>query len=219
MWDAIRKGGLMMGPLFLCSVLSLWIVLAKLWSLRRGKVIRAEIVRTIEEIGGPEGVAGALRVCELIPGPFSSIVGTFLENADRPKEEIKELLEDEGRQQIRVLEKGLAILETVAGVAPLLGLLGTVLGMIKAFTVIAQEGVGRPELLSVGISEALITTVAGLSIGIPALVFHTYFANKAEGLVLEIERHTSKLLRQLLSEQLCASRTRDGDGSPSTSPR
>ena len=199
MWDVIRKGGLMMGPLFLCSILSLWIVLAKLWSLRRGKVIRAEVVRVIEEIGGPEALGGAMTVCELIPGPFSNIVRTLLENRDLPKEEIKELLVDEGRQQIRALEKGLAILETIAGIAPLLGLLGTVLGMIKAFTVIAQEGTGRPELLSAGISEALITTVVGLSIGIPALVFHTYFANKSEGLIMEIERHSSALLRKLLS--------------------
>jgi len=209
----------MMGPLFLCSIMSLWIVLVKFWSLRRGKVIRPEIVRIIEEIGGAEGLASARKVCELMPGPFSSIVRALLENVDLPKEEIKELLEDEGRQQIRVLEKGLAILETVSGVAPLLGLLGTVLGMIKAFTVIAQEGVGRPELLSVGISEALITTVAGLSIGIPALVLHTYFANKAEGLILEIERHTSTLLRKLSSKQLCNSESLDEDGSPSTSPR
>lgn len=199
MWDVIRKGGLMMGPLFLCSILSLWIVLAKLWSLRRGKVIRAEVVRVISEIGGPEALGGAMAVCELIPGPFSNIVRTLLENRDLPKEEIKELLVDEGRQQIRALEKGLAILETIAGVAPLLGLLGTVLGMIKAFTVIAREGTGRPELLSAGISEALITTVVGLSIGIPALVFHTYFANKSEGLIMEIERHSSTLLRKLLS--------------------
>jgi biopolymer transport protein ExbB len=95
------------------------------------------------------------------------------------------------------LERGLVGLETVAGISPLLGLLGTVVGMIKVFTVISQQGIGQATTLSGGISEALITTAVGLSIGIPSLVAFNYFTNRAENLVLDIEKHCNTLLKQL----------------------
>ena len=96
---------------------------------------------------------------------------------------------------MRVLERGLVMLETIAAAAPLLGLMGTVIGMIKVFNVISQQGIGQASVLSGGISEALITTVTGLAIGIPALVAFNYFTNKAESLVMAIEKHSATLLR------------------------
>ena len=113
------------------------------------------------------------------------------------KSEIKELITDEGRQQVRDLEKGLVILETVAGIAPLLGLFGTVLGMIRVFDTISKIGVGQASALSGGISEALITTAVGLSIGIPALVFFNYFTSRAENLILDIEKYSTTLLQKI----------------------
>jgi biopolymer transport protein ExbB len=95
------------------------------------------------------------------------------------------------------LEKGLPILETIAVIAPLMGLLGTVLGMIKVFGVIKEQGIGQAAALSGGISEALVTTVTGLFIGIPVLIFFNYFANKAEGFVLDIEKHSTELIQKM----------------------
>ena len=106
------------------------------------------------------------------------------------------MISDQGRQEVGSLEKGLVVMETIASIAPLLGLLGTVIGMIKVFNVIQQQGLGQTQALSGGISEALITTVVGLSIGIPSVVGYTFFTDKAENLILDIEKYTSKLLRK-----------------------
>jgi biopolymer transport protein ExbB len=130
-------------------------------------------------------------------GPFINIIRVGLENRRREKEEIRESILDQGRQEARKLERGLTILETVAGIAPLMGLLGTVLGMIEVFRVISEQGLGQTQALSSGISEALITTVVGLSIAIPALVAYNYFTHKVEDIVLEIEKYSGQLLKKL----------------------
>ena len=113
------------------------------------------------------------------------------------EEEVKEAIVDQGRQEARTLERGLGVLETVAGIAPLMGLLGTVLGMIRVFDVISRQGLGQTQSLSGGISEALITTVAGLSIAIPTLVAYNYFTHKVEDLVLEIEKYSAQILNKV----------------------
>jgi biopolymer transport protein ExbB len=136
----------------------------------------------------------AERICEANKGPFANIMLATLRNQDLPKDELKEIILDQGRQEVRVLERGLVMLETIAAAAPLLGLMGTVLGMIKVFNVISQKGIGQASVLSGGISEALITTVTGLAIGIPALVAFNYFTNKAESLVMDIEKYSTLLL-------------------------
>ena len=156
-----------------------------------------EVISVIETIKKPEDIHLAVSICQKNQGPFAHIVQIGLENMNLPNGELTSLVSEQGRQEARSLEKGLVILETVAGIAPLLGLLGTVLGMIKVFTVVSQQGVGQAQALSGGISEALLTTVAGLSIGIPALVVFNYFTNKAENLMMDIEKFTSKLLRKL----------------------
>jgi biopolymer transport protein ExbB len=107
-------------------------------------------------------------------------------------------VEDEGRQEVRLLQRGLVSLETVAAVAPLLGLLGTVLGMIKVFTVIETLGVGQAKALSGGISEALVTTATGLLIGIPALIAYNFFNHRAEAFVLDMEKYVILLLNKLI---------------------
>ena len=120
-----------------------------------------------------------------------------LENARLGAERATEIVEDVGRQETQKLNRGLRVLETIAAVAPLMGLLGTVLGMIKVFEVIQLYGVGQAAALSGGISEALLTTACGLFIGIPALIFYNYFANKTESLALNIEKHSIELLNKL----------------------
>jgi biopolymer transport protein ExbB len=195
--ELLDKGGFIIYPLLLCSILGLGIVIEKTLSLRRKKVIIPEIVNVLDNIKGPDDVGLALSICEKYNSSFTNIMRVGLENRDLPKDEIKEALDDQGRQEVHSLERGLVILETIASIAPLLGLLGTVIGILKVFNVISVMGVGQASALSGGISEALITTIVGLSIGIPAVVVYNFFTNKAEGLVLEIEKYSSILLKKV----------------------
>lgn len=184
-------------PLLLCSVLVLTLVFDRGFALRRKNVIKPETEKIIEKIESSEDINMALSLCRENTDTFSNIVNAALETQSSGPQEIKEVIEEQGRQEVRRLEKGLVILETIAGIAPLLGLLGTVLGMIEVFDVITIEGLAKTAALSSGISQALITTVAGLSVGIFALVFYNYFTNKAEDLVLEIEKNSSRLLQKI----------------------
>ncbi len=196
-WEFLAKGGICMIPLFACSVAGLAIVIEKWISLRRRKIIVPEVVSVLENIKATNDFPLAVSICEKHDGPFANIIRIGLENHALPREEFKEALSDQGRQEVHQLEKGLGVLETVAGIGPLLGLLGTVLGILKVFKVISVMGVGQASALAGGISEALITTIAGLFIGIPALVAYNYFGNKAESLVLEIEKYSNRLLNQI----------------------
>lgn len=199
--DFFDKGGFVIYPLLLCSIVGLAIVIEKSLSLRRKKVIIPEIVNVLDNIKGPDDVGLALSICEKHNGPFPNIIRIGLENRELPKDEIKETLDDQGRQEVHSLEKGLVILETVAGIAPLLGLLGTVIGILKVFNVISVMGVGQATAMAGGISEALIATIVGLSIGIPAVVGYNFFTNKADTLVLEIEKYSAIILKKVTSFQ------------------
>ncbi len=190
----LSRGGVTMIPLLLFSIIGLAIVIERLISLRRSKVMVPEIISVVESLNSLEDLKMAISICEKNQGAFANIILTGLQNQDLPQEEIRELLTDQGRQEVRTLERGLSTLDTIAGTAPLLGLLGTVLGMIKVFTVISQQGTGQASLLAGGISEALITTASGLVIGILALLMYNYFANRAENYILDIEKYTTKLL-------------------------
>ena len=196
-WDFLAKGGIIMIPLFLCSITGLAIIIEKFISLRRRKVIVPEVVSVLENVKEANDLGLAVSICEKHNGPFANIIRISLENNGLPREDIKETLLDQGRQEVHQLEKGLGMLETVAGIAPLLGLLGTVLGILKVFKVISVMGVGQATALAGGISEALITTIAGLFIGIPALVAYNYFTSRAAALVLEIEKYSNRLLNKI----------------------
>jgi biopolymer transport protein ExbB len=195
--DFLAKGGIIMYPLFLCSVAGLAVAIEKAVSLRRRKVIVPEVVGVLKNVKETNDFGLAAAICEKHHGPFANIIRLSLENRGLTREEIKESLLDQGRQEVYHLEKGLGVLETVAGIAPLLGLLGTVLGILKVFKVISVMGVGQAAALAGGISEALITTIAGLFIGIPALVAYNYFTYKAEALVLEIEKYSNRLVNKI----------------------
>lgn len=198
MLEIFQKGGIMMYPLALSSVLALAVVAERIWSLRSKKILIPEIVAVLEQVNKFEDFSLARSVCQKFQGPFPHIVVACIDNRDLPADELRVTIEDECRQQIRKLNRGLGILETVAGVAPLLGLLGTVLGMIKVFAVIQELGVGQAKALSGGISEALITTVVGLFIGIPALIAYNYFTSRSENLTLDIEKYTLMLLNKII---------------------
>jgi len=209
-FSELQKGGITMIPLLLGSVFTLAIVIERAISLRAKKIIIPEIVTAVERIKCPEDIRVAESICETYPGTFANVMLPALRNKDLNREELKEFIIDQGRQEVRTLERGLVGLETVAGVAPLLGLMGTVLGMIKVFNVISQKGLGQANVLSGGISEALITTVTGLAIGIPALVAYNFFTSKAEGIVMDIEKYTASLLHRIRLMTECREETESG---------
>ena len=198
-WLMLQRGGIIIVWLLLCSVIAVTVIIEKFITLRKKKILIPEIISVIENLKSKADIELALSICEKNKGVFSNIVQIGLRHTNLTKEEMREMFQDQGRQEVRSLQRGLGILETIAAIAPLLGLLGTVLGMIKVFDVISQQGLGQTAALSGGISEALITTVVGLSIGIPTLVFYNYFTDKAENLILDIEKYSNQLEKKIHS--------------------
>ena len=197
MADFLDKAGPLIYPLFLLSVLAGTVVLERLLALRRSRVIPREIVEVVETARAGRDLSTAIEVCKRNPGVFSDVMRAGLENAHQPWEVMRDAVLDTGRQETAQLEKHLVWISTVAQASPLLGLLGTVLGMIKVFSSISISGLGDPQALSEGISEAMITTAVGLAIGIPALVAYNLLAARAEGLIGEIEASASRLVARL----------------------
>jgi len=201
MLQILIKGGLLIVPLIFCSILALAIIIEKFITL---KIIETRSRRFIDKtrsiINGDEDnkTEKVLALCEMTSSPLSRILKAGIEKKDREREEIREALEDAGSSEIPYLEKHLKILGTIVTVAPLIGLLGTVMGMIKAFNVIALKGVGEPGALAGGIAEALITTAVGLSIAIPSLIFYNYFMHRTDKIVRQFEKVSSEFIDFLL---------------------
>lgn len=198
MFGYAAQGGIVMIPIALCSVLALMIILERMWSLRRHRIFRFDILEVIEHLLREQKIPEATTLCKRHDSPMTRLILVALLNSDRPKAEIKELIEDHGRQEVPALERYLTTLGTIASISPFLGLLGTVVGLLRVFEAISQEsGVTNTAILSAGIHNALITTVAGLCVAIPALVAYNYFARRAEALVLEVERVSLRMLNIL----------------------
>ena len=194
-----QAGGVTMIPLFICSVLTLAIIIEKTYALRTRKVIAPRIVELIEDMREGEDSAGSIAACRRVHTPFARVIETGLENSGLPRAENVEMIQAVARHQVGSLERGLLMLEIITGISPLLGLLGTVLGIFHVFNVIVKSGVGEASMLSGGISEALTTTIVGLFIAIPSLVGHSYFSKRVDELMLEIERHANILIHKLYS--------------------
>ena len=197
-FEFLQKGGYLMIPIAICSVLSLAVIIEKLINLRAKKIIVPEVKSVVNSLTSEDDINLALSVCDQHKGVLSILMKMVLEHKGTSYLAVRDELSDNGRQEVRVLEKGLMILETVAAVTPILGLLGTVVGMIKVFNVISVQGVGEASALSGGISEALISTAAGLTVGIPALIFYNYFSQKTEDLILDIENISNNLLKKII---------------------
>ena len=187
MVDILISGGPVMIPLGILSMVAFAIIIERLWILRRGNFLQAAIVQTLSGLLASNKYRGAIDYCRRHPGPFADLVTALVENRRAPYEELKEILEDTGRLQLMGLQRGLPALATIVAGAPLLGLLGTVIGMIKIFAVVATAGSSINEQLSAGISQALITTATGLVIAIPALFIHSYLEARAIGILSDIE--------------------------------
>ena len=187
MVDILISGGPVMIPLGVLSMVALAIIIERLWVLRRTNFLQAATVQTLSGLLAGNKFRGAVDFCHRHPGPFTDLVTALIENRQAPYEELKEILEDTGRLQLMSLQRGLPALATIVAGAPLLGLLGTVIGMIKIFSVVASSGSGITEQLSSGISQALITTATGLVIAIPALFTHSYLESRAVAILSDIE--------------------------------
>ncbi len=194
MIEWLIKGGPVMAPLLLCSVISLSIIVERSLSLRRNRILRYDILQRIEELLRDRKIPEASTLCKRYPSSMTRILLAAILNHDKSRQEIKEIIEDAGRQEVPVLERYLTILGTIASIAVLLGLLGTVTGMIRTFNAIAALGYGHPEALAGGISEALVATATGLTIAIPTLVLYNFFTSKVDSLVIEMEKNSLRML-------------------------
>lgn len=197
LWQWIVAGRTMMIPIGLASLLGLAVIIERLIVLRRGRIIVPEIAAAVDTLDSGRDLSVAYALCQSRPGPFANIVRAGLDHADNDWTVIRDVLQESGRREATLLTRRLGVLETVAAVSPLLGLLGTVLGMIRIFASVSQAGIGDPEALSGGISEAMVTTAAGLFIGIPALVAYNWLNGRADRLIFELENYASRLLDSL----------------------
>jgi len=162
MYDLFLKGGILMYPIAFCSIVALGVFLERLWSLRKKKVIPQEFLMEIVDMVAKGKIREAITYCKRSDASIAHIAYAGIENYGKRRELIKERMEEVGKREVANLERYINVIGTIAGVAPLLGLLGTVSGMIKSFNVISLQGVADPSSLAGGISEALITTAAGL---------------------------------------------------------
>lgn len=195
MWEIILAGGPVMWPIILCSVVAAAIVLERLWTLQRKRVIPRELTDRIWKLVESQSLNDRHIEALAQNSPLGRVLAAGLSNRDQGRDIMKEAIEDTGRHVVHELERFLGTLGTIAAMSPLLGLLGTVTGMIQAFEAISAEGVGDPRVLSGGIGTALITTAAGLIVAIPSLFAYRYLRGAVDLLVVDMEKEAIKLVR------------------------
>jgi len=195
--EIIIAGGWLMVPIISCSILALTIIAERLWALRRSQVVPDGVGQQVEDWASRHEL-DRRHIEQLRSGSsLGRVLAAALVNRHRPRELIKEAVEDTGRHVIYRLERFLNTLGTIAGISPLLGLLGTVIGMIKVFSSILEHGVGNANVLAGGISEALITTAAGLTVAIPSFFFYRYFKGRVEEYVVSMEEQAINLIEAI----------------------
>lgn len=201
MVEIVKAGGLLMAPIILCAIIAMGIILERYWTLQPRKIIPEDL--TSKVWGWVEKDAlDQQQIQTLHQGsPLGQILAAGLINRDRERIVMKDSIQDTGRHVVHEMERYLDTLGTIAAVSPLLGLLGTVIGMVKVFTAITTHGVGNPTVLAGGIAEALITTAAGLTVAIPALIGFRYFRNRIDTLVVDMEKEAIKLVEALHRRQ------------------
>lgn len=199
MLELLIAGGWVMWPILLCSALALAIIIERFWSLRRSKVLPLDLGDEVRQWAA-SGRLDPKHIDTLRSNsPLGAILAAALEVRQRPREQIKERVEDVGRHQLHGMERFLNTLGTISGISPLLGLLGTVFGMIEMFLGMLTHGVGDANQLAGGIGEALITTAAGLCVAIPAFMFYRYFRGRIAEYVVEMEQQVIALIDTLES--------------------
>lgn len=201
MFELIKAGGWVMVPIIASSIIAMAIILERFWSLAERRVVPNDLVRQIWNLHR-QGQLTPERIQAIRNGsPLGRILAAGLVNRAHPREVMKEAIGEVGRQVVLEMERYLNTLGTIASISPLLGLLGTVFGMIKSFSVITTMGVGNPSVLAGGIAEALITTAAGLSVAIPALIFHRFFTARVDRLAIGMEKEALNMVEVVLGER------------------
>lgn len=181
-------------PIILCSIAAMAIIGERFWSLRKKKILPPELIPQIWKLHRERKLDNNAIRSLRVSSPLGAVLAAGLANSAHGREMMRVSIEEVGRQIVHELERFLNTLGTIASIAPLLGLLGTVVGMIKVFSAIMLHGVGDPGILAGGISEALITTAAGLTVAIPSLIFHRYFERLVEEYVLNMEEEALRLI-------------------------
>lgn len=197
MIEILQAGGWLMLPILLCSVIAVAIIIERLWTLQRRRVLPKDLAMRVWEWARDRQLDQKHLTVLSANSPMGRILAAGLANRHQSREVLKEIVQDTGRHVVHELERYLNSLGTIAAITPLLGLLGTVIGMVKVFTAITTAGVGNPGVLAGGISEALITTAAGLSVAIPSLIAYRYLRGRVDALVVEMEKEAMKLIDAL----------------------
>jgi biopolymer transport protein ExbB len=191
------RGGVFMWPLLVCALLTLVFVVERLLTFQRAQTDTRKLMASLGHTLRRQGVGPAMDLCVRTRGPIAAILHAGLSKVQRGTEAVEKAIDNAGAIELAFLERGLIVLTTVANIAPLLGFLGTVSGMIHAFDAIAAADRASPGLVAGGIAEALITTVAGLMIAIPAQGMYNYFVWRIDHYVIEMEQSSVELLEAL----------------------
>jgi biopolymer transport protein ExbB len=205
MWDMIQKGGPVMYLIVILSIIAFGIVLERIYNLNRARIDAQKFMDEIIKHLKRNKIIEAIEMCNQTPGPIAHIIKAGILKHDRSKAEIKEAIDEAAQLEIPRLEKHLPIIATIAHIAPLLGLLGTVSGMIKAFQIIQAKALTmtpvNPGDLSGGIWEALLATLAGIAVAIPSYVAYNYLVNQVDNLVYDMEKSATDLVNLLSSRR------------------
>jgi len=203
MWDIVQKGGPMMYLIILSSILAFGVVIERIYNFNRARIDANKFMDDIIKVLKRNKIIEAIEMCNATPGPIAHIIKAGILKHDRSKSEIREAVEEAAQLEIPRLEKHLPILATIAHITPLLGLLGTVTGMIKSFQVIQQKALAmapvNPGDLAGGVWEALLATLAGLAVAIPTYVAYNYLVSQVDSLVYDMERSATDLVNLLSS--------------------
>ncbi len=198
LWETFSRGGPLMYPILACSLLGVAFAIERLISLRQKAVAPKNVAGQVLKAVGENGAAAGIELCEERPSALSRVLAAGLALAGNSREEMTAAMQEAGERELWHLDRFAKPLSVIAGVAPLLGLLGTVWGMIMAFDVVAAKGaLGDPRELAEGIAAALLTTFAGLSVAIPCYVLYHYFRSKSDRMIVEIEETASHLAARL----------------------
>ena len=193
--DLFLKGGPVMWPLLLFSIVALFFIVERFFVLRKAKVNVNEFLAKLRKaLIVNRSIRDAVKVCEDYQGPVASIMKAGLLKYGHPKEDVEKTIENAALYEMGRLERNLVWIATVANVAPLLGFFGTVAGMINSFEALAEAGLSNPGLVAAGISEALITTAGGLAVAIPTQLAYNFFMARINKFVRDIETSTNMLL-------------------------
>ena len=210
MLEIIKSGGWLMFPILLCSVVALAIVAERFWTLRSGRLAPPGLIKQVQSMVTKGGLDNSRLQQLASQSPLGRILATGLVNARHGRDIMKESIVEEAGMVVHELERFLNTLGTVAAITPMLGLLGTVVGMIDVFTAIMVNGAGNTAELAGGISKALITTAAGLSVAIPAMFFHRFFVRKVDEITINMEQQAVHLVDLMHGERAEAPARRKG---------